>query len=223
MPLLGKRKLFYGYWILAVAFWGVFIFSGCGTGTFSLFVKPLQSEFGWGRGDIMVAFTLFFLFIGVVSPFAGKLVDRYGARYVISLGAFVGGLGFVSLNLMHDLWHFYGGYAIIGLGMAATGHIPASALVSNWFRKWRGTAIGIMSTGIGVGVLALAPLIGYYLIPHFGWRVSYLTLAIFMWTLIPLALFVVRTKPADMGLYPDGVQDPTDTLAAQVPYTEPKG
>ena len=80
-----------------------------------------------------------------------------------------------------------------------------------------------MSTGIGVGVLALAPLIGIYLIPYFGWRVSYLALAIFMWTMIPLALFVVRTKPADMGLYPDGVQEPMDMVAAQVPYSESKG
>ena len=144
VSLLRKHKPFYGYRILAVAFWGVFIFAGCGIAAFSLFVKPLQSDFGWGRAEIMVAFTIYYLLTGMVAPFAGKLVDRYGARYVISAGAFVGGLGFVSLNLMHDLWHFYGGYAVIGLGMAATGHVPASALVSNWFKKRRGTAIGIM-------------------------------------------------------------------------------
>jgi len=186
------------------------MFSGCSVGVFSLFVKPLQSDFGWGRGEVMVAFAILFLVMGLAAPFVGSLVDRYGARGIISAGALAGGLSFASLNLMHNLWHFYGAYVIIGVAMAAIGQVPASAVVSNWFKKRRGTAIGIMSTGIGAGILVLAPLIGGYLIPSFGWRASYLALALFMWILIPLALFVLRTKPADMGLYPDGVEGPED-------------
>jgi len=90
----------------------------------------------------------------------------------------------------------------MGIGMAATGHVPASTIVLNWFKKRRGTAIGIMSTGIGAGGVVLAPLIGSYLIPHFGWRVSYLALAILTWVLvIPITLLIIKTKPADMGLY----------------------
>jgi MFS family permease len=77
-------------------------------------------------------------------------------------------------------------------------------MVANWFVKKRGTAIGIMSTGIGAGIFVVAPIVGSFLIPVFGWRIAYLTLGIFAWGLIPLAIFVVRTKPSDMGLYPDG-------------------
>jgi len=204
-----KPKVFYGYWIVVVAFFCVFINSGCGFYAFSLFVKPLQADFGWGRGGIMVALTILFLVMGAAALPIGRVVDRYGAGKVMASGAFIAGLGFVLLSLVHTLWHFYGGYVIVGVGMAAAGMVPATAVVSNWFKKRRGTAIGMMSSGIGAGGLALAPLIGGYLIPNFGWRVSYLVLAVLTWVLvIPLALLVIKTKPADMGLYPDGRQAP---------------
>jgi len=171
----------------------------------------------------MLAFTIFFLFTGLAAPLVGSLVDRYGVRGIISVGALVTGLGFASLNLLQSLWHFYVAQFFIGVGMAAISQVPASAMVSNWFVKRRGTAIGIMSTGIGVGILVLAPLTGGFLIPNFGWRASYLALAIFTWTLIPLALFVVRTKPADMGLYPDGIEVPEDMAKAEASRSDSEG
>jgi len=163
----------------------------------------------------MVGFTIYFLLTGLAAPLVGSLVDRYGVKGVISVGALLTGLGFASLNLLQSIWHFYVAQFFIGAGTAAIGQVPASAMVSNWFVKRRGTAIGIMSTGIGVGILILAPLMGGYLIPNFGWRTSYLALALFNWMLIPLALFVVRTKPADMGLYPDGIKVSEDVTEAE--------
>ena len=171
----------------------------------------------------MLAFTISFLLTGLAAPLAGSLVDRYGVRGVISAGAFVAGLGFISLNLMHNLWHFYVAYFFIGAGMAAVGHVPASTMVSNWFVKRRGTAIGIMSTGIGAGIFALSPLFGGYLIPSFGWRTAYLALALITWILVPLALFVLRTKPADMGLYPDGIEGTEGMAEAEALVSASKG
>ena len=203
-----KPKFFYGYWIVAIAFLCAFVYSGCGFYAFSLFVTPLQAEFGWGRGGIMFALTIFFLISGMSSPAVGRLVDRYGARNVIAIGASITGLGFVLLSQVHTLWIFYAGYVVVGLGMTATGMVPATAVISNWFKKRRGTAVGIMSAGLGGGGFVLAPLIGAYLIPEFGWRASFLALAMITWMLIPLALLVLKTKPEDMGLYPDGGQTP---------------
>jgi len=157
----------------------------------------------------MAAFTIFLLTVGIASPFIGRVVDRYGARMVIFIGALITGLGFVLVILMNALWHFYLGWAVVGIGMAAMGPVTATTVVSNWFKKRRGTAIGIMATGIGAGGLAVAPLVGGYLIPNFGWRTSYLALALLTWVvIIPLALLVIKTKPADMGLYPDGIEAP---------------
>jgi len=101
--------------------------------------------------------------------------------------------------------------------------VPATALVSNWFKRKRGLAIGITSAGTGVGGLALAPLIGGYLIPNLGWRASYLALALLTWVLIiPLALLVIKTKPADMGLYPDGIEarEAVAVTKASLPVSE---
>ena len=209
MPSPQKTKVFYGYWIIGAAFLCVFILSGSGFVAFSLFVRPLQADLGWGRGGIMIAFTILMLVQSVLGPFVGRVVDRYGVKRVIGIGALVTGLGFVLVSLTNNLWHFYLSYTVIGVGMAAIGTVPASAVVSNWFKQKRGLAIGIMSSGMGVGALVFAPLVGGYLIPNFGWRAAYLALAVLSWViLIPLALWVVKTKPADMGLYPDGIEAP---------------
>ncbi len=207
-PRLSKKpKFFYGYWIVVATFVCAFMDSAAGYYAFSLFVRPLEAAFGWSRGEIMVGWTARYLGVGLVSPFIGRLVDRYGARRVIAIGAIVAGFGFVFLSQMQNIWYFYIGWIIIGIAMAATGLIPASAVVSSWFTKRRGTALGIMGVGFGAGGV-LSPLIGGYLIPTFGWRISYLALAPLMWVLFPLALLVIKTKPADMGLYPYGVEAP---------------
>jgi len=201
--LSNKPRVFYGYWIVTATFFFNFINSGCGSFTFSIFVKPLQADLSWSRGEIMTAFTIYSLFTGLTLPLVGKLVDRYGARKVIFVGALIGGLGFLSLSLMNSFLQFYASYAIIGIGMSAIGYVPASAIVSNWFQKRRGLALGIMSMGIGVGGLTLAPFIGAYLIPNLGWRATYLFLGVIAWAIvIPLALLVIREKPADLGLIP---------------------
>jgi len=224
MPFLKKPEVFYGYWIVAATFLCTFIWSGCGFYAFSLFVKPLQVGMGWNRGEIMIALTLWFLIAAVASPFVGRMVDRHGARKVITIGAITGGLGFISLSLMNNLWHFYIGYIVVGCGAAAAGAVPATAVVSNWFEKRRGTAIGITSIGVGGGGFVMAPIIGGYLIPHFGWRVAYLVLALLLWTIIiPLAQFVIKTKPADKGLYPDGVESPVAGMTTGVSFSSDTG
>jgi len=200
-----KSGIFYGYWMVAISVLCLGLFSGSGVGAFSLFVTNLQTAFGWGRGQIMLAFTIYYLLTGLAAPLVGWLVDRYGVRGVITGGSLIAALGFASLYTLQGLWHFYLAYFFIGIGHAAIGQVPASTMVSNWFVKRRGTAIGIMSTGIGIGILVLAPLIGSFLIPNFGWQISYAALGLCNLALMPLALFVVRTKPSDMGLNPDGI------------------
>ena len=171
----------------------------------------------------MTALTIYFLTSGVTAPLVGRLVDRLGARRIMVPGALVAGIGILLLTFTQELWHFYGSYLITGLGMAATGMVPTTAVVSNWFDKRRGTAIGIMSAGMGAGGLVLAPLIGGYLIPSFGWRNTYLVTAALVWALIPLILLVIKTRPADLGLHPDGVADAEAVSEASVSETAPRG
>jgi MFS family permease len=153
----------------------------------------------------MMALTVYFLVQSAVSPFIGRLVDRYGGGKLIAVGAVVAGLGFVMLSFTSALWYFYVGYAVYGIGNIVTSHVPTTAIVSNWFKKRRGVAIGTMGIGIGLGGLVLAPLVGGYLIPHLEWRSTYIAMAIINSVIvIPLALFVIKTRPSDMDLLPDG-------------------
>lgn len=212
-----KDRVFYGYWIVVVAFLCMLINGGIGFYSFSLFTKPLQAEFGWSRGTISAAFTLFMMTMGMVGPLIGRMVDRYEPRRVIVIGASIAGLGFIWLSLMHNLWSFYIGYFVIGIGMAALGSIPSTKVVSNWFIRRRGTALGIAASGIGIGGLILAPTFGSYVIPNFGWKISYLALALLTWVLIiPAALLVIKTRPADIGLYPDGVETTEAVTSVQL-------
>jgi len=202
-----RPHIFYGYWLVLVTFIFLFLAIGCGSFAFSLFVTPLQDTLGWGRGQIMAGFTVFFVTMGVVSPLVGRFVDRYGARQVIPLGGLIMGLGFVVVSRMSDLYLFYLGYVLVGAGAAGFGQVPCSTVVSHWFKKRRGTAIGFMAAGVGAGGL-IAPLIGD-IIAGSGFRAAYLAMAIIIWAIvIPLGAIVVRTRPAEMGLYPDGVAAP---------------
>ena len=204
-------RFFYGYWIVAFAFLCLTICIGCGSFVFSLFVSPLQAELHWSRGEIMVGFTLFWVMMGVASPLFGRVLDRHGARRAIPLGAIVMGLGFLVVSVMDSLLIFYLGYVLVGVGAAGIGPVPTSAIVSNWFRKKRGTAVGITSAGIGAGGFIMAPIVGY-LLGAFDWRTAYLSMAVIVWvSIIPLSLLLVRTRPEDVGLHPDGALEAEET------------
>ncbi len=214
MPRPRRPRIFYGYWLIAVAFVLLLVSCGSGSFVFSLFVKPLEASLGWGRGQVMVGFTIFFVSQGLTSPLVGRIVDRHGPRRVIAVGALVMGLGFVLASLTGDLWMFYVSYVVIGSGSAGMGAVPCSYIVSNWFKRRRGVVVGIMSAGMGVGGLVMAPLVAY-LLQSYDWRTAYLAMAVIIWAVaIPLALALVRTRPSDMGLCPDGVADDTERLRA---------
>jgi len=204
----GRSRIFYGYWLVAFAFLCMLVHAGCGPFVFSMFVKPLGSTFGWSRGQVMAGFTIFYVVMGIASPLVGRSVDRYGVRPVIPVGALVMGLGFVVASWMSDLYVFYLACVLGGAGAAGMGHVPASAMVSNWFKRRRGTAVGVMAAGLGAGGVVMAPITAY-IIENSGWRDAYFVIAIIIWvTIIPAALLLVRTRPSDMGLYPDGDSAP---------------
>jgi len=210
-----KKTPFYGYWIVFATFLCNIITFGCGFYAFSLFVTPLQQDLGWGRSDVMAGFTIFFFTSGLVAPQVGKLVDKHGARIVMSAGALIAGLGFLVLCLMSSLWQYCLGYALVGLGTAGTGQVPTSAVVSNWFHRRRGTAVGLMASGVGMGGLVLSPVAGALLLPQLGWSTSFLVLGILCWAvIIPLAVFVIRTRPAEKGLLAYGAEASTEARQA---------
>jgi MFS family permease len=150
-----------------------------------------------------------------------------GNRYrkaIAGVGATLAGIGFLLLSQTQSLCYFYFGYAVTGIGMASMGPVAASSVVSNWFKRRRGTAIGIMSSGLGVGAFVMPPIISGYLIPNFGWSTTYIVMAVLVWILIiPATLVLMKSKPADMGLFPDGLETVSEDTKALALLPTSKG
>ncbi len=208
-PAAVKRSgIFYGYFILAVAFLCQFLASGIVSYCFQAFIKPLTDAFGWNRAEIAFGVTIVHGMMAITSPMVGPLASRFGSRWVLALGGLLMGGGFMLLSLMNGLTHFYLIYVLIGIGSNAAGVVPASMVVSTWFKRRRGMAVGLLGTGIGLGGFVMPYLTSTYLIPEFGWSGAYLILGLVSLVITPLAIFIVRQKPADMGLLPDGDTEP---------------
>jgi len=156
--------------------------------TFAVFLLPLEHEFGWNRATLTGIYSLFMLSNGLASPLAGVLFDRLGPRWSYGLGLSVFGLGYLLAGTAERLWQFYLGVGLMGgLGVALISMVPASALISRWFRDRLTTAMGIAYGGLGCGVLLLVPLT-QVLIEHIGWRQSYTVLGIIILSLLVFLL-----------------------------------
>jgi MFS family permease len=211
-------SIFYGYWILVSCFLITTICAGCGPISFSFFLTSLEKAFDWSRTEIMSAFTMFFFCAAISGPVVGRMVHRFGGRKVIFLGGLIMIIGYVLLSQMNSLWQYYISYVLIGFGFTTFSPLVTSYIVANWFIRRRGAAIGIMTTGAGVSGIIFTPLVIVYLIPNIGWSNTYITFAAIVAVVaIPMALFVIRNKPADMGLLPDGVKVPAvDDITGEI-------
>ncbi len=195
--------IFYGWWIVlasmgATAIASVFYWQG-----FSLFFLELQGEFSTNRAALSGAISLSQLEGGMLGPVGGYLVDRYGPRRMMTIGVIMMGIGYVLMSMVDSLVMFYIVFlAVISVGMSIGIRVPALVAPANWFIKKRGTALGIAMTGSGFAGLFL-PLIGW-MISSYGWRTTMVIAGITVWSLgLPIAR-VMRRRPEEYGLLPDG-------------------
>lgn len=202
----GSHKIFYGWWNVAASFVGLALSYAMFTVfAFGTFVGPLHAEFGWQRGPMSLALTIANITIVVASPLLGALVDRVGARRVMVVSIALLGLCVASMSrLTGNIQHYYLMHILIPLLGAGTLPLAYSRIIVAWFEKRRGLALGIALSGFGVGA-AMVPSLAQWMIEQFGWREAYLVFGglIFGFSL-PLAAFVLREKPAEMGLLPNG-------------------
>ena len=211
-----KQGIFYGWWIVLACFFILVIAYGTRYYSFGVFFKPMMKEFGWTRATTSMAFTLSTILYGVAGPIIGLLVDRFGSRIVILIGAFLGGAGFAAIYFttsIYDLYIFYS--LLMSVGIACTALVPNNALIANWFVKKRSTATGIVSAGMAVGAFIFVNL-AQWMIQKVGWRLSFVIMGIIVVvTIAPVVAFVIRNRPEEMGLLPDGEERPEEPLTAQ--------
>jgi MFS family permease len=168
---------YYGWRVVLAASLGVMGgFGSLFVFTFSVFLKPLQTQFGWSREAISSGFALAALAIAVCSPVLGRWLDRAGPRRIILPCMGVFGCGMVSLAFLRPhLWQFYATCALLGVVGNGTSQMGYSGAVASWFSDRRGAALALVMAGSGMGSIAL-PLMAEALIAHWGWRAGYVAL-----------------------------------------------
>ncbi len=192
-PTHKTSSLWYGWVILAVVFVIMSVMVGA-RNSLGFFFKTISGEFGWNRAQTAGAFSIGMLVQSICSPIFGSLGERWSLRWTMALGVFFGGAALLIGSSINGLWQFYLMYALLNVGFSASTFVPQVQILSNWFVKKRGLAIGIANSGQGFS--AVLNLAVPFLIGAIGWRDSYLALAGFaMIVVFPPAAILLRDHP----------------------------
>jgi MFS family permease len=200
-----------GWIIVAVLFVAMFLIWGPANAG-GVFFLPVINSFGWTRAMYATLSGTGALMAGASGPVVGWLIDRVGARKVMIAGAIAFGLCYFALSRATSFVAFMLLFSGIGVGVTATTLIPASLVVTNWFREQRGVALGITFAGIPLGGTGIT-MLANYAVTHFGWRVGYMVMGLpIVAIVIPLLAIVVQTRPVDWTKSAEGFE----TLPAAV-------
>jgi MFS family permease len=207
-----RFRFFYGWIIIAVTFVTMAIGVNART-SFSLFFPPIVDEFGWERGVTAGAFSFGFVVSAAVSPLIGRMMDRFGPRAVMELGTALMAAGLLLAPLTTQPWHLYLTIgAMVGAGSVCLGYSGQSLFLPNWFNRRRGLAIGLAFAGVGIGSVTLLPWV-QIMIEQTGWRTACTAMGIMILVVLAPINLLLRKRPEDIGLLPDGDAAPTATSA----------
>ncbi|MGI8811093.1 MAG: MFS transporter [Pyrinomonadaceae bacterium] len=222
MPQPKRSRFFFGWIIVAIATFALLISNGLSIGGLPVFYKPIQEDLlrlgtvsietkdavtGYGAG-------LTFLLAGISSFFFGWFIRRLGLRWLMAGGCVVLGGALVFYSIASSPSDIYISHSALGLSLGLVGVTIQTVLISNWFRRKRGTAMGILLAGTSLGGV-LVPLIATPLIASYGWRTAMQLLSLTVWLLLlPAILFLVRDRASDSGLNFDG-EDVSEAQAGE--------
>ena len=200
----GKR-VFYGWWlvgvgVIAVVMTGGFFFHG-----FQFYFEPMRKQFGWSRTVLSGAATLARAESGFLGPAGGWLVQKHGAKFVMTTGFILFAIGMVLLGMTSNVAMFYISFLLLSIGMGLGSWTPSTALITTWFQKNRAKAIGFMMFGMGLGGFLVAPIVAT-IINATSWQTTaFISAAVISIIGLPLTR-VIKNTPEDMNLLPDGKQ-----------------
>jgi len=169
---------YYGWRVVLAACLGVMAgFGSLFVYTFSVFVKPLATEFGWTREAISSGFAIAAVTLGFVSPLLGRWIDRFGPRRIILACMTIYACALASLAFLRSgIWQFYVTCLVLGLVGNGAAHLAYSRSISTWFERRLGLALAFVMVGAGLGAMTL-PVVAQSIISRWGWRAAYGSLA----------------------------------------------
>ena len=198
------KRLYYGWIVVALSFFTVAM-SATVQQSFIVIFPAMLKQFDWSRTVFSLAPALFGLVLSCNAFVVGTLSDRIDIKRLIPFGTALVAVGLVLCFFIRELWQlilFFG--VLCAVGGSAISLLPNTIIISNWFVRRRGTAIGIIASGSGAGTLVFIPLL-QLVISGWGWRTGYLALALVIGpVLIPLIILFQKSHPEQMGLKPLG-------------------
>lgn len=207
------NRIFYGWWVVAGGGAVQFYASAVFWRGFAVFFDVIIDTFGWSRGAVAAAVSIQRLEGGMISPFIGTVINRYGTRRVMSFGVAVTGLSFILMSYVQTLWQFYLVIVLLTIGMSFGTFIVLVVTVSNWFSRNRARALGILMAASGLGGLMVPLLSG--MVDEFGWRQMLFAIGVGFWIVGFPAMLFMRQFPEDYGYRPDGDPPEDEMDAAQ--------
>jgi MFS family permease len=201
---IARLPFFYGWIVVAIAFVTMAVGVNART-AFSLLFPAILDELGWDRGVTAGAFSFGFLTSALVTPYAGRLMDRRGPRPLIELGVAMMGAGLLLATLVRQPWQLYLTLgALVGGGVNCLAYTGQSLYLPNWFVRRRGLALSIAFSGVGLGAVLILPWL-QGLIAEAGWRAACGALGILVLAVLAPLNLLLKRRPEDLGLEPDGM------------------
>ncbi len=207
---VGNSRLHYGFIIVACCCLMMGINVGLTFSCAGIFYRPVSESLGVAVGEFGIYMSVMYVTSSLMLSIAGRLLERYSARWLFSANSALMGLTFLSMALYDKVWEFYVAGGVLGVTLAFLLYLSFPTLVNRWFQTRVGLMIGICSAASGIGGMLFNPVAGW-MITVWGWRWAYAAFGVLILGVVsPLLAWLLRDRPADKGLLPYGA----DSLVA---------
>ncbi len=207
-------RLHYGWIAAGVAFFVLFCVAGV-RATPGVLIVPLEHAFGWDRSTISSAAAFNLVLFGLMGPFAGAAMQRFGMRRTVLAALAVLALAIASSTQMTEPWHLMLTWGLlVGLGSGVTATVFAATVVNRWFSERRGLVMGVLTSSTAMGQLVFLPVLGW-IVESSGWRPLAWMLALVLVALVPLYAWLMVERPEHLGLKAYGATTSAPAAAAQ--------